>query len=604
MRRLGKASCLGLAAFALTALGTSGAGAQEKQQLSPYERDTIAEALSVTKSEVDPAPDGKTIEAVIVRPLDVLEPRDPLPMFLIDFLNFFHATTRPGVIEQYVLLKRGDAYDQRLADETARNLRGIRQLSLVLVVPLKGSRDDTIKLLVIAKDIWSLRLNSDFRLANDQLEYLLLAPSEENLAGLHHAASLRFELQPDTYAFGASYKVPRIGGSWVSGAVSTNFIVNRDTGDLEGSFGTFSYGQPLYSTRAEWSWIAAVAWRSEVTRFFEGVEPKTFDFGGTPDDPESGEHIPIQYETDTLAARLSFVRSFGSAVKHDILFGAEASRSAYRPLDLSAFSPEAREAFITTQIPRSDKRVYPYIGYSTYSTRFRSYVDFETLGLQEDYRQGHDAYVKVYPVIKELASDRSFIGAAAGASASVAIGDGHARAYVQGLVEASPETVYDANALIGFRGATPRLGIGRLIVDGFYFDRFANFLNKRSTLGGEGRLRGYPSGAYRGENVVAANLEFRSRPAELWTVQLGATAFFDTGAAWDDGDEVDLRQSIGTGLRLVFPQLERTVMRLDWAFPLELDESIGVTTLFPGRFIVTFEQAFPMPGVDPPSVTQ
>lgn len=572
--------------------------AAQEEKLSPYERETIDQALSATRAVLDSEPEGKIVEAVLIRPLEVLEPRDPLPTFLIDFLNFFHVTTRPFVIDKQVLLRPGDAYDQRLADESARNLRRIRQLSLVLIVPVQGSTPDRVKLLVIAKDIWSLRPNSDFRIANDQLEYLLLAPSEENLGGLHHSANLRFELQPDTYAFGAGYKVPRIAGSWIQGALSANFLVNRETGAYEGSFGSFSYGQPLYSTKAEWSWLTAIAWRAEITRFFNGVEPLTFDAEVTTED----DAIPIQYETDILTGRVSLVRSFGTDIKHDLMFGAEAARSVYRTIGTDAFDRRAVAEYTAAQLPLSDTRIYPYLGYATYATEFKSYVDFETLGLQEDYRQGHDAYVKLYPVVAELGSSRSYMGVAAGASASSTLAGGHARAYGQLLVEAAPEQVYDANAIVGARVVSPRLGFGRLVADAAWFQRFANYLNRKLTLGGESRLRGYPSGAYRGENVLACNLELRSRPAELWTVQLGATAFLDAGAAWDRGESPDLRQSIGTGLRLVFPQLQRTVMRVDWALPLELDPDVGVTSIFPGRFVVTFEQAFPLPTVDPPFV--
>lgn len=572
--------------------------ADDLDKLSPYERDTIVRALMATKSELEPAPEGKTIESIEVRALDVLEDRDPLPGFLITFLNALHVTSRPGIIRQQVLFKEGDRYDPVLVEETARNLRGIRQISLVLVVPIKGSTSDRVRVLVITKDIWSLRPNSDFRIANDQLEYLLLSPSEENLAGLHHTASLRFELQPDTYSFGAGYKVPRLAGSWVEGSITTNFILNRDTGDLEGTFGSFSYGQPLFSTRAEWSWAGAIAWRSEVTRFFNGVEPLTFDAPSTPDD----DAIPIEYDSEAIAGRIGFTRSFGTSVKHNLSVGAEASRSVYRSRNLDGLDPLVQREFADAQIPSGDKRIYPYVTYSTFTTNFGSYVDFETLGLQENYREGHDLYVKVYPVIEELGSARSFFGAAGGASLSARLGNGHLRFFTEGLVEAAPEQVYDANAIFGMRLTSPSFTIGRLIADGFVFQRFENFLNRRSTLGGEGRLRGYPSGAYRGENVFAYNLEFRSRPAELWTLQLGATAFYDVGAAWDRGENVDLRQSVGTGLRIVFPQLQRTAMRIDWAVPLELDPAVGVNTIFPGRFIVTFDQAFGLPTVDPPSV--
>ncbi len=581
------------------ALGCWSSASQAEGGLSPYERETIDLAIKDSKLEIDPAPEGKIVEQVLVRPLDVLEPRDPLPGFLIDFLNFFHVTTKPFVIERQVLLREGGRYSQALADETARNLRAIRQLSLVLVVPLKGSREDRVRVLVIAKDIWSLRLNSDFRFANGQFEYLLLAPSEENLAGLHHSANLRFELEPDVYSFGIGYRVPRIAGSYIQAAAATNLILNRDTGELEGSSGSFAYGLPLWSTQAEWSWIVALSWRSDVVRLFNGVEPFTFDAEVT----ERDDRIPVEYDSEFLAGRASFVRSFGSTVKHDLSFGAEASRSVYRPTDLSRFDPRAASEFVDNQIPISDSRVYPYLGYATYTTTFKSYVDFETLGLQEDYRLGHDAYAKLYPVFSEIGSTRSFLGGAAGASASSAILDGHARAYAEGVVEAAPEQVYDARATVGFRLVSPRFGIGRLIADGVAFQRFENSLNRRTTLGGESRLRGYPSGAYRGENAAAFNLEFRSRPAELWTVQLGGTAFFDVGAAWDREDAPNFRPSVGTGLRLVFPQLERSVMRLDWALPLELDPVVGVSSVFPGRFIVTFDQAFPFPAVDPPKVT-
>ena len=584
---------------AVALLLVSTAGRADEPSLSNYEHETIDLALAGSNLELEPAAQGKIVEEVIVRPFDVLEPRDPLPMFLIDFLNIFHVTTKPFVIRRHVLMQPGDKYEQELADETARNLRAIRQLSLVLVVPLKGSTPDKVKLLVIAKDIWSLRLNSDFRLANDQLEYLLLAPSEENLAGLHHSGSLRFELQPDIYAFGLSYRVPRIAESFIQASVSTNFIVNRESGDLEGSFGSFAYGLPLVNTRSEWSWVVALSWRSDITRFFNGVEPLTFDARST----RADDAIPITYSSEFLAGRSSFIRSFGRQIKHDISFGAEASRVVYTPPDLSAYAPAAAREYVERQIPLSDKRVYPYVGYASYTTTFKSFVDFETLGLQEDYRVGHDVYIKAYPVIEELGSSRSFLGVAAGASGSAAMGDGHVRAYTQGVVEAAPEQVYDASSIVGAHIVSPRFTIGRLVADGFAFHRFENFLNRRTTIGGEGRMRGYPSGAYRGENVVAANLELRTRPAELWTVQLGATAFFDTGAAWDRDETPAYRQSIGTGLRLVFPQLERSVMRIDWAVPLELDPEIGVTSILPGRFIVTFDQAFPMPGVDPPKVT-
>src|SRR5688572_26769059 len=71
---------------------------------SPYERTTIRGALKTLKAEIDPAPEGKTIEKIDVIPLDVIEKRDPAP----GFLNWFHVTSKSYVIEREILLQTGE----------------------------------------------------------------------------------------------------------------------------------------------------------------------------------------------------------------------------------------------------------------------------------------------------------------------------------------------------------------------------------------------------------------------------------------------------------------------------------------------------------------
>src|SRR5262249_10146463 len=137
--------------------------------------------------------------------IDVFEDRDPLPAFLTPIGNWFHSTTRSRVIDREVLLRPGERYDQALVDETLRNLRGFDQLSLVLAIPLKGGAPDRVRLLVITKDVWSLRLNSDYIFADGRLQYLLLQPSEENLLGTHQQILGNFVLDAAAIAVGASY---------------------------------------------------------------------------------------------------------------------------------------------------------------------------------------------------------------------------------------------------------------------------------------------------------------------------------------------------------------------------------------------------------------
>ncbi len=567
---------------------------------SRFERDTIKGALDATKTEVEPSPEGMIIDDVIIRRLDVFEKRDPIPNFLVTFLNWFHATSKPHTIERELLINRGDTYQQELVDETARNLRGLRQLSLVLCVPVKSSKPGHVKLVVITKDIWSLRLNSNIRVTSAGLEHLLLQPSEENLAGLHHSASLLFSLDPATYTFGFGYKIPRIAGSWIGASVGANFIVNRHTGAFEGSYGTVGYGQPLYSTKAKWAWGADARWLTEISRRFIGIKERTFDSTLTP----FKDNIPYEYKTDEIAGEYFVTRSFGESIKHDFSAGAEARRAAYRLPATVGVDPKALADFQTTVMPVSDTRIYPFVQYETYSTTFMSVLDMNTLGLQEDFRLGHDVFVKLYPVTEALGSSRTYFGIAAGAAYSVRMGDGIARVYAQSTTEANTHQVFDASLQGGLRLASPKFVIGRLVVDGVVLDRFKNFLNARTSIGGSGRLRGYPTGAFIGESFLAYNVEFRTRALELWTIQTGAVLFYDSGAAFDHGKFPDLKHSVGIGLRVLFPQLDRTTFRLDWGLPLTKAPELGILRPFPGDVVFTFGQAFGMPGVAPPSAVQ
>jgi hypothetical protein len=54
-------------------------------------------------------------------------------------------------------------------------------------------------------------------------------------------------------------------------------------------------------------------------------------------------------------------------------------------------------------------------------------------------------------------------------------------------------------------------------------------------------------------------------------------------------------ESAGFGVRVLFPQFDRVVMRADWGFPLT--RGVVPTGGFPGDIVVTFRQAFPMPAL-------
>jgi outer membrane translocation and assembly module TamA len=129
-------------------------------------------------------------------------------------------------------------------------------------------------------------------------------------------------------------------------------------------------------------------------------------------------------------------------------------------------------------------------------------------------------------------------------------------------------------------------------------NRWQNYLNVQSYLGGESLLRGYPSRLFVGKDMVTTNLEYRSPPLDLSAVQVGAAAFYDVGDAFNGFDHFEPKHGVGLGLRVVFPQVERAVLRADVGFPLDRpsDPSTG-QPIAPVAFFVTFHQALTLPAV-------
>jgi hypothetical protein len=556
------------------------------ERYSAYEAATVALMLDKHGAELEPKPEGKRIVGIDVEVLDVIEERDPLP----NFLNIFHANSRARVLERELLFVTGERWDGKLVSESERNLRGLRQVSLVIIVPLRTAEPDAVRALVIAKDVWSLRLNSDYVFRAGKLERLLLQPAEENLAGTHRRISGQFIYQPDSMAFGGRFVDPRVAGSRLVAVVDGNVIINQDSGDPEGSFGFFQYGLPLYSTRQKWSWGAVINWRQEVTRRHVGLDIATFDAEATPQD----DLIPFVYDTETIAGRMSVTRSFGRDVKSDISLGAGADRSVYMTPDLSAFDPAAVQEFVDTSVPVSDTLNGPFIQYHFYLNRFASMVDIETMSLQESYLTGPELYLRFYPSLEAFGSTRDVFGYHAELAYTQALGTGYTRGYVSGTVEstADADLVYDSNVAGGLRVSSPSFTVGRLVYDGVMSHRLDNFSNSLTQLGGDTRLRGYPSGLFLGQNLLASNLEFRTRPFSVWTFQVGGALFYDVADVYDDVEELSMKQGAGFGLRFLFPQLGRAVMRIDWGFPLT--PNAGATSVFDG-LLVTFRQAFGVP---------
>lgn len=575
--------------------------AQRLHLYSPYEQQTIDEVMGERGLVRDAAPEGKTVERVEIVALDVFEKRDVLPRWL----NVFHVTSRDDVIRREVLLREGGRYEQAVVDDTIRNLRrlpGVPQLSAVLVVAAEGSAPDRVVVVVITKDVWSLRLNWDLVGSLSGFDQLAFQPSETNFLGTHQILGATFIIEPSAYTAGLEYFVPRLGDSRTTVQAFANVMVNRDAGNVEGSYGSLVAGEPLYSGKTEWAWDATTAWQDVIARRYENAALATYVDPAYP----MGAGIPFEYRARAFGSAYELTRSFGWDTNHDFTLAANLGRAVYRTVAPPGADPRVVADFASQDVPLSDTRVGPSLQYHSYRMRFVRVVDFDTLALQEDYRLGHDIVLRVYPSFRAIGSSRDVVALFGAAQYTWALRDGLFRVAFSSDTEpqANPSRISDAYVQPTMHLVTPTLpGLAsRIVVDGSFLYRWRNYLNQISYEGGDDRIRGYPTNFLVGANVLTYNVELRTRPVEILSCQVAGVAFFDNGDAYTKSFQTF--QSLGFGVRALFPWLDRTVFRVDMGFPFErLDPSTcpgpACMRIPPYGLLVSFGQAFATPTVAP-----
>jgi hypothetical protein len=292
-------------------------------------------------------------------------------------------------------------------------------------------------------------------------------------------------------------------------------------------------------------------------------------------------------------------RSFGRERKFDVSAGFEIDRRFHQHAPPPGTAPSAEADFSAEWLPVDDTQIGPVIRVRSFEERYLRTVELDTLGLQEDFRLGPEFLVQLGATSADAGSTRSLVSVGTYAGYTLALGDGLVRALAGNTYDYATNGEHDAVCAANVRIASPRFALGRVIADSAFRSRYRNHLNLRYGLGGDTRLRGYPTSGFQksfsGATYFAANLEFRTRSVDILTAQSGLAAFYDVGHAARTFRELVPHQSVGLGVRILFPQADRTVFRADWSFPL--NPVAGERTL-PGAFFVTFGQAFGTPELD------
>lgn len=544
-----------------------------------YEETLVAWGLAQHEREVEPSPEGQRLEEVLVSSEDVVSESDPYP----NFLNIFHVRTREQVIRREVLLEVGTPYSAELAEETARNLRKLGIFSAVRVVAVKGRAPGGVALLVITKDLWSLRLNQDWELVGSFLRRLQLQGTESNFLGLNQRLALDFLLRPDTMSFGQTYINRRVGGSrWYLGETAS-LIVGRESGKPEGTRGTVVFQRPLYSLATPWSVSTSATWDTSTTRIYRGTEVWQLPY---PD----GAPVPFIYETRELSGNASYTRSYGEYYKKNVTGGVTAYHRDYEAPPEAPLDDAQREWLKANYLPLSEDAVYASLSLSAYEARYEVMRDVDSYSLSEDYQIGHSvlATVRYAPPVFSSAAHYAELGLAvryrwlwSDALTTVSAGGAIRRTLGEGAGWTNRHWAAEVHQV------SPKVLGGRFVVRGLLEVNIDDLFDKVTLLGGANGLRGARQDAYSGHRVLLVNAEYRTAPVVFHTLHVGGVLFYDTGSAFDRTP--DMVHSVGVGFRFLFPQFNVAPFRLDFGYVLnDTRPPVGQRFTFSGGQITEY----------------
>ena len=493
--------------------------------------------------------------------------------------NALHVRTRDWVLRRELLFAPGDCFDQFLADESERLLRGYSFLSEVDIYPVPLP-DSTVQVIVDTRDEWSTRV--DVRLGTRRgltLEGLRL--TEDNLLGTGQTVGAFFFEREVTREYGLLYHTPQVLG--------TRWDLHAEFGRTRpGSFVRQEISYPYVGEVSRW------AGRQSFRR-----EDRFFDYITTDNPPLDSPHVLQPVREKSFDAAL--VRRFGRPGELAILGAAITyGQLAYPgPPEIAPGGDydnrePADDSTRVTLLPQSQAldniRAFALLGYrSAFWVRRRG---LDSMRGQEDIRLGAEAGLAVGRSLPSLEKDDDLFTTLTlytGMEAGSALVVGHARLDARrdlGVqTEASEwEDVYLDGELLAYLKPGARAPSPSRHTLLFRLAGFGGWQTRtpfQLTLGGERAVRGFDPDRYPGGRRLVASLEDRIYFG--WPLpdllDLGGSAFLDAGRIWAGdapyGGDSGWKAAVGLGLRASFPAGGRSTYRLDFAWPLERNTGLG-----------------------------
>jgi hypothetical protein len=580
------------------------------------EQQSIARALAARGYLIDPHPWGKQIAHVYVYNEDVFAEDNWL-----QFLNLFHFTTREKATREELTIGAGDLWDDDKVFESARRLRDPLYSSVVALLPVKSAEPGKVDLFVVTRDVWSLRLNTQYTFQQGSLTNLSFSLSENNFLGYRNVTAAAVAVDQGSIAVGPLFIDKNLFGTHLSLSTHLYTIMTRQSLDVvtpegltapsgdpkgledggvyhhEGADASLSLGLPLWALASEWGWGTNLSFRNAISRSYLGTGIRNYDDPNTP----GVDMIPREFRYRTWSIGAYGTRQWGTSIKQQFLFGYSLSSNHPSLLPNTTSFPAGDLGqraiavdFMRDVFPHDEVISQPYVEYVLFTPRYRTLRNFSTYEFPDDIRLGPILDLTYAQSLAALGSTHTFGRPAASLGWTFPLGDdGFVNPSVGTSLRIQPaadgvHNTIDNAGSVSVGAASPSLGIGRLVAHAEIDTYWHNTQNTFLAIGSDSGLRGYPINAFIGQRRFSFQFEARSRPFPLWVFRAGAVAFYEAGGAANSFGEMPLYHDVGGGLRLLVPQTSRDVLRLDIALPLRASPQNPITP----HFIAGFQQYF------------
>ncbi|MGE0396332.1 MAG: BamA/TamA family outer membrane protein [Kofleriaceae bacterium] len=570
--------------------------------LSSLERLSMRRAIEARGYVVEPSPWNKVIGKIHIYNEDVFAEKNRW----LQFLNHFHYTTRERTIRVDLVAEEGQLYTQEIVEETARHLRDPLFSSVIAIIPVKSRDEGKVDLLVVTRDIWSLRLNTQYTFQQGTLTNLATSLSENNFLGSRTVLAAALTMDQGAILAGPLFIDKNLIGKHLELRARVNTIVNRDRffdgdWDNEGSSSEIRLSKVLWRLSSEWGGAATFSHRYAIERSFLGLDLRPVY---CPDDLTATrcqfvsrsaaemlpatDILPLTYRQKKWSVTAAATRQWGTSLKYQVSFGYVLD--VVRPTLLDGFpgSQFQQALFTDTVLPKSEVDSAPYVSYSFFQPRYKTRRNVQTYDLAEDLRLGVDAEVSFGVGLKALGSDANFTRAGAGVGYTLPWGkDGSARAATNYSYRHQDGEFRDNAFSINTRFVSPSIdGYARVVAELSLATRWNERVPRFYSIGSDNGLRGFDINEFFGKRLASSQIELRSSPVPLWVLRIGGVLFYDAGGAADTFRTLEIHHDVGIGLRSLLPQTSRELFRFDFAFPLDGPER------FHPRFIAGFQSEF------------